>query len=245
VSIYVPCYNEERLIESTLDHIREALSHFSYRYEVLVYDDGSQDHTGAVVEEYVRRHALEERIYLIYRDRNMGIGVNYFDAAERARGEYFMVVSGDDSEPAESLRRVLNLLGKADAIVPYCDARLFDMRFNGDNRGFHRRLISILFASLVRFLSGHNLHYFNGCQLLRREHVLKYRTTTYGLGYQAELICQILNEPSTSYLEVKIFSQARRHGMPTAFRPKNVLSVAASLGRILRRRKFSLRPFKQ
>ena len=236
VTLYVPCFNEERSVVSTLDTIRGAMQELALRYEVLVYDDGSSDRTADVVRQYLDENPGEQNITLIQRERNYGIGVNYFDAADKAQGRYFMCVSGDDSEPKECLKRVLNLMDKADVIVPHCDTRLFDLRFNGDCRGIHRRFISILFAWIVRTVSGHNLRYFNGCVLHRTANVRKFRAPVYGLGYQAELLCRVLNQPHVTYLEVKIYNNDRRYGMPTAFKPKNIVSVLGSLSRIFRER---------
>ncbi|MCF7838989.1 MAG: glycosyltransferase family 2 protein [Candidatus Marinimicrobia bacterium] len=238
LTVYVPCYNEEKLVARTLDTIREALAGFALRYEVLVYNDASTDRTGAVVAEYIAAHGLEGPFTLVNRERNTGIGINYFDAAARGVGEYFIVVFGDNAGPVEALRRVFNLIGKADVIIPYFDTRLFDLRFNGDHRGFARRAISIVFAWLVRVISGHNIKYFNGFVIHRRANVLRHRTETYGLGYQAELLCAVLSEPGTSFLEVKVFNYDRVEGMPTAFKFKNVRSVLGSLWRILKNRRF-------
>jgi len=239
LTVFVPCYNEEKLIALTLDHIQEAFEGFQFSYEVLIYDDASTDRSAEAIQAYVRSHHLEQRITLATNAENRGIGVNYFRAAERGRGEYFIVVAGDDGEPVETLRRVVSLMGKADVIIPYFDTRLFNLRLNGDNRVFSRRLISICFASLVRLLSGIHLHYFNGCILHRRENVLKYRVQTYGLGYQAEMLCKILSNPEVRFLEVKVYNQDRMSGKTTAFKPKNVVSVIASFGRILANRRQS------
>ena len=236
LTIFVPAYNEEKLIGKTLDEIRNAASKFSFSYEVLVYDDASRDRTADVVREWIAAHKAEGVVRVISNEKNAGIGVNYFRAAEQGTGEYFMVVFGDNAEPEESLRRVFNLMGKADVIIPYFDTRLFNMRHNGDNRTFIRRLISIVFAAMVRLISGHCIRYYNGFVMHRRTNVLKHRVSAYGLGYQAELLCSILNEPGISYLEVKCFNNDRASGMPTAFKLKNVVSVGQSLWRIFMRR---------
>lgn len=236
LTIFVPCYNEEKLILRTLDTIREAAADFKMTYEVLVYDDASTDGSAARVRGYIAEQQLGDRYFLVANERNAGIGVNYFRAAERGRGEYFLVLFGDNVEPAEAMRRIFNLMGKADVVIPYFDTRLFDLRLNGDNRALIRRLLSILFAQLVRMISGHNVHYFNGPVMHRRANVLKHRIATYGLGYQAELLCRVLNEPGVTFLEVKIFNIDRAEGMPTAFKPKNVVSVLKSLGRMFRYR---------
>jgi glycosyltransferase involved in cell wall biosynthesis len=242
LTVFVPAYNEEKLIVKTLNTIREAMADFDFSYEVLIYNDASTDQTAAVTQKYIEENGLQGQFILVDIEKNSGIGINYYRAAERGRGDYFIVLFGDNAEPAESMRRVFNLIGKADVIIPYFDTRLFDLRFNGDNRSFIRRLISITFAWIVRLISGHNVKYFNGFVIHRRKNVLKYRGNTYGLGYQAELLCQVLSEPDVSFLEVKVFNYDRVEGMPTAFKPRNVVSVIGSLFRILRRRRFRRPP---
>lgn len=242
LTVYVPAFNEELLIAKTLDTILEALGHFAYSYEILIYDDASTDRTSAVAREYIERHGLQGRVEVIRTEVNRGLGLNFLDAAHRGRGEYFIMVAGDDSEPVETLRRVLNLLGKADVVIPYFDTRLFDMKFNGDNRTFFRRLTSLLFAALVRMISGLNVNYFNGCILHKRRNILDFNVQTYGLAYQPELICKILSTTGSSYLEVKVYNRDRAGGGTTAFKPKNVLSVAGSLWRILISRRFGKLP---
>lgn len=239
LTIFVPCYNEAKLIERTLDTIREAASGFPFRYEILVYDDASTDGTSDVVKAYIQKHNLPPDLIILERcEKNMGIGVNYFRAAERGRGKYFIVLFGDNSEPVSSIRKVFDLLGKADVIIPYIDSRLFGGRFNSDHRSFFRRFCSINFARLVRLFSGHKIHYFNGFVMHLRENVLKHRIHTYGLGYQAELLCRVLNDPNVTFLEVRVPCATREEGSSTAFRLKNIISVAGSLLRILHYRLF-------
>ncbi len=236
LTIFVPCYNEELNIVRTLDTIRAAASHFTFGYEVLIYDDASRDRTNEIATQYIREHRLEGQYEVIRNEKNAGIGVNYFRAAERGRGEYFIVLFGDNSEPEESIVRMFSLMGKADIIIPFIDSRLFESRFNTDHRGILRRLFSINFARLVRLFSGHRIRYFNGFVMHRRANVLKHRVQAFGLGYQAEMLTKILDEPGITYLEVKVACASRTGGVPTAFKPKNVVSVAGSLWRILYRR---------
>jgi len=233
LTVMVTCFNEATLIRGTLDTVRSVLVQFPYRYEVLIYDDASKDDSVTVIRDYITANHLEDSFSLVANPVNQGIGINYFRAAERGRGEYFYIVHGDNASPPEALTRVLGLMGKADMIVPYFRTRLFATRYNCDHRPFSRRLLSLLFAGTIRLFSGHELHYFNGWVLHRRQNVLAHRVTAYGLGFQAELLCRMLrDDPDLDYLEVRQHN-VDESGTTTAFRVKNVLSVLGSLGRIL------------
>jgi len=236
LTIFVPCYNEEGSIGKTLDNIREAAADFSFSYEVLIYNDGSTDHTREVAQDYIATNHLEDTCSVISNETNRGIGVNYFSAAKRGSGEYYIVFFGDNSEPVESMQKMFDLMGHADIIIPYIDSRFFDSRFNTDKRVFIRRFFSINFARLVRLLSGYKISYFNGFVLHRRQNVIRHEITAYGLGYQAELLCRILDESDANYLEIRVSCADRTSGIPTAFKPRNVVSVIGSLLRILRQR---------
>lgn len=236
LTIYVPCYNEERLIAKTLGTICDALSRFSFSYEILVFDDGSKDRSVEVVQDFIKQHNLSGKIRVISDGTNRGVGANYFRAAEMGRGEYFIVFFGDNSEPLESMIKMFNLMGKADVIIPYIDTRFLDNKFNSDHRGILRRATSIVYASIVRLISGLRLHYFNGFVMHRRETVLKNKVPASGLGYQSEMLCKVLQDPNVSFLEVRVSCWSREEGMPTAFRFRNVISVVGSLCRIFRNR---------
>lgn len=232
LTIFVTCYNERDLITKTIETVRTTMAAYPWSYEVIIVDDKSKDDSVQVIRDCLRKEGLEGQFRLVANETNLGIGINYFRAAEMGRGTYFLIVHGDNAVPVESVHGILNLLGKADIIVPYYGTRLFSKKFNCDHRTFERRLLSRIFGCLVRLLSRHELRYFNGLVLHKREYVLRYRVHAYGLSYQAELLCKMLNNPSISYLEVKVHNYDRTHGPTSAFKPRNVISVLGSLWRI-------------
>lgn len=233
ITIFVCCYNEHDLIEKTLNTVRNALSSFNCSYEVLIYDDCSTDSSVDVIKNYISKNKIEEQFKLRANEKNQGIGINYFSAAREGKGEYFLIVHGDNAVPVEELKKTLNLLGKADIIVPYYETRLFRVKYNYDHRDFIRRFLSITFSNLVRLFSGFKLRYFNGLVLHRRENVIKNQVITYGLGFMAELLCKILKDPHVTYLEVRQHNYAFEKIGTTAFKLKNVISVLKSLMKIL------------
>lgn len=226
ISFFVPCLNEEGNVSRAIDTIVEVISGTSMTYEVIVVDDASID--GTIPEVVTCQERYPETRFAIIRNRFCrGLGRNYFIASHRARGEYFMLVNGDAAEPAESIRRIVALAGKADAIVPYFGAN--------ETRTVWRRMLSATFTFLVNTLSGHRLNYFNGPVLHKTENVRMWFAETAGFGYQAELMCRLLDERITVH-EVQILNSDRERGFSKAFRMRNLLSVANTLFHIALRR---------
>lgn len=239
VTIFVSCYNEQDTILATLGTILDYMRDRTWRYEVLIYDDGSRDQSVSVVREFIGRNGLADRFQLVANEVNAGIGINYFRAAGRGRGRYFFVMHGDNAVQFDTLCKVFDRMGQADIIIPHYSPRLIDGPDNWDHRTLFRRVMSIVFSGLVRLLSGTRLRYYNGPVLHQRRLVLKHRLRAFGLGYQSELLCRVLREPGIRYEELKVHNYEGATGSRTAFKLRNVLSVAGSLARIFLRRGFA------
>lgn len=94
LSIIVPTYGHERYIVQALDSIR--MQKTKYRYEVLVGEDASPDHTRKILKEYDKRHPGIFQMF--YRMENMyGKEIsNARDLRLRAKGKYIICLEGDD-----------------------------------------------------------------------------------------------------------------------------------------------------
>lgn len=88
VSIFVPAYNEELVIEST---IRSLLASDYPAYEIIVIDDGSQDNTSKVITE---GFANEDRVKL-FTVANAGKAAALNTGLRYARGEIVIALDAD------------------------------------------------------------------------------------------------------------------------------------------------------
>lgn len=219
ITFYVPCLNEEENISTTLDTIFAAVKLFPYHCEIIAVDDGSEDRT----LEILKKRSLDNSIIpirIVQNEENMGLGFNYFAAALQAKGEYYMLVNGDNVEPLETLQAILAQKGKADMVIPYFGSN--------DQRSLTRRMISWLFTNIVNFMTFNRIRYYNGPVLHRGENVRLHHAETAGYGYQAELLCKLLNE-GKSYVHVQVKNSDRERGFSKAFSLGNFLSVGNSL----------------
>jgi glycosyltransferase involved in cell wall biosynthesis len=95
ISIVVPAFNEEKLIERSLRSIRSAAITFSevgWEYEIIVCDNNSSDRTGELARAQGAR-VIFEPVNQISRARNAG--------AAAANGQWLVFVDADSYPSAE------------------------------------------------------------------------------------------------------------------------------------------------
>ena len=211
LSIFVPCFNEEKNIINALNNIKKAIENINY--EILIVNDGSTDKTFDMVGKF-KKHNPNLNIKIFHNEKNLGIGFNYYATAHKALGKYYMLVNGDAVEPSSEIKKIVNNLGKADMILPNFI----------DKRNFTRKIISKLFVVIINLITFNNLKYYNGQVLHLTENVKFYGRSVPGFGYQAELITTLLLHKKT-YLEVSIELTNRMYGTTAVFSLRNILSV--------------------
>ena len=103
LSIVIPAYNEERRLPTSLEKIVAFVTRQLFDVEVVVVDDGSEDATAALVEEFQTRHPF---ITLI-RNPHRGKGYAVKTGMLAGRGEYLFLCDADLSMPIEQVMRFL------------------------------------------------------------------------------------------------------------------------------------------
>lgn len=100
LSVVIPAYNEEKRIEKTLRDVDAYLEKQGYDYEILVVDNGSNDHTVEVVKRLEsttvqNAHILEQMP--VVAGNNKGNAVKKGIMA--ASGEYVVFMDADNATP--------------------------------------------------------------------------------------------------------------------------------------------------
>jgi len=227
LTILVSCYNEQDFIIGTLETVRQALAEVvAVGYEIIVIDDCSRDRSADLVEEYIKTHP-DDRIVLRRNKTNRGLAQNYFDAAFIGKGKYFRLICGDDAEPKETIVAVCRRIGEADMLIPYY--------VSSEGKSLYRRLLSKAYTGLVNLISGFRLHYYNGLAVHLRYNVMRWHPNTRGFGFQADIICMLLDQGFT-YVEIPVKTVERKGAGSEALRFNNILSVGHTLLDIVVRR---------
>ena len=105
LSIIIPVYNVEAYIFQCLDSIFTEET-ATLPYEVIVVNDGTQDNSMAIVEQFSERH---EKLHVISQ-KNQGLSAARNAGFAIAQGEYVWFVDSDDWLSANAVDKVLEVI---------------------------------------------------------------------------------------------------------------------------------------
>lgn len=213
ISIIIPALNEEGNIKEAVKGALDALDQKFSKYELLIFDDGSTDATGNVAENLARENS---HIKVIHNKRSMGLGYNYKRGVEIAQYDYVVMLPGDNEICTHSIKDLFDKVGRDDIVIPYT--------INFNLRPFLRRIISRTFTWTMNFLFNLNIPYYNGTVVHKTRILTSIPFSTHGFAYQADILTRLIKS-GRSYVEVGMYIQKRRYGLPKAFKIKNIISV--------------------
>jgi glycosyltransferase involved in cell wall biosynthesis len=100
LSLVIPIFNEEDLINELINRTIIALESFISDYEVIFVDDGSSDQSLVRILEWQRKN---KKIKVLSLSRNFGHQAAYTAGLEHAKGDIVAMMDGDLQDPPELL----------------------------------------------------------------------------------------------------------------------------------------------
>ena len=116
VSIVIPAYNEENIIEKNLLELcsyMESLEH-EYDWELIVVNDGSTDKTGQIAENVCKDH---DNVFVLHHVTNFHIGQSLRFAFNNCRGDYVVTLDIDLSYSPDHIERLLKTIRETKAKI--------------------------------------------------------------------------------------------------------------------------------
>lgn len=207
LSVVVPAYNEEVLLDGCVRQLHAALASLRVSAEIIIVNDGSRDRTREIAD----RLALDLSGIVAVHQANQGIGGAFRTGTTRATGDYIMLWPADmPAEPAD-LAPYTDQFGRADVIVGVRRQRLGYnplMRFNA---WLYPRLVAALFDLHLRDV--------NWIHAYRRELLTRITLTQRGIPMLVEALVR-LRDLQATFVEVDVQMKTRLGGVASASRLK-------------------------
>jgi glycosyltransferase involved in cell wall biosynthesis len=180
LSIFLPSHNEEANVERVVRGYLREMREVANDFEVIVVDDGSRDHTGAIAD---RMAADDPHVRVVHHEVNRGYGGAVISGIRAARMPYVLLSDGDGQfDPAE--------VAKLAAFMPEYDVVVGFRARRADH--LVRKLNGAAWTMLMRVLLGITIRDIDcGFKLFKREFLDSMALKARGAMISTELMARL------------------------------------------------------
>lgn len=171
-SVIIANYNRVELLEEA---ILSVLDQTFQNFELIIWDDGSHDHSLQVIEAFKEKHPDKIRSFTHEGHKNKGIITTYMNAVNESRGKYVAFLEHDDRWSPTYLESKVDLFEKYPEVgVVFSPYRIVSTGWFGKDMILRQWLLRLTiksgrpFDNFPNLLQSNNIATFS-CFMTRRE----------------------------------------------------------------------------
>ena len=179
LSIVIPIYNAENIIESSVERLVGTLDFSKLNYEILLKNDGSDDGSSAVLKAVDHKY---EHVHCSSNSSNEGLGVTLQRLFHEAQGKTIIYCDCDLPFGEKVIPLLLDGIKESDIVVAsrYCGMRNYVPSHRKIASRFYHLLCKLLFNISVIDIG-------SGSLAIRKEALKQLDLKSEGFGIHAEL----------------------------------------------------------
>lgn len=158
ISIVVPCYNEEAIIEKNIISIVNYLNSYNrYNWEIVIINDGSKDNTGSIADKLSENN---EKVRVIHHPVNLNLGHALQTGFCNSKGDIIVVLDVDLSYSVDHIGRMVEKM-----LETSCDIVVASPYMKGGkviNVPFSRRIMSKWLNWFMSYVAQEKYYTFTG-----------------------------------------------------------------------------------
>lgn len=153
ISLIVPMYNEEEVIDTFFSRIHETISQLKhYTYEIICINDGSKDNTLEILKKYASK---DKRIKIISFSRNFQKEQALYAGLEHSKGKVAIPMDVDLQDPPELIIKFIEKWEEGYDVV-------YGVRTDRRNDTFMKKLSALTFYKVYNFIAENPVPYNTG-----------------------------------------------------------------------------------
>jgi dolichol-phosphate mannosyltransferase len=117
LSIIIPCYNEESVIETSYTRIKSVLDTLDLESQMIFINDGSKDATHSILTSIA---ANDPHVTLIHFSRNFGHQAAVTAGIHHCQSDLAIIIDADLQDPPELIPELIRCREEQQANVVYC-----------------------------------------------------------------------------------------------------------------------------
>jgi len=171
ISVLLPCYNEEAILEKNLNTVIDYLKTKSnkYRWEIVIVNDGSKDRTGEIADNFEKQN---NNIRVIHHTNNLNLGNALQTGFRNSKGDIIVVLDIDLSYSVDHIEKMVDKLieTSSDIVIasPYMKGgKVTEVPFS-------RELMSRWVNKFMRFAAQDKYYTFTGMVRAYRREFIRY-----------------------------------------------------------------------
>jgi len=114
LSVVIPAYNEEpNFKKGSINEVPKYLEKQDYTYEILIVDDGSDDNTATLADEFAKKN----KNVRVIKNAHQGKAETVKTGVEKAIGELILFTDFDQATPLSEIEKLLPLFPENDIVI--------------------------------------------------------------------------------------------------------------------------------
>lgn len=144
VSVIIPCYNEESVINETYARLGRVMQQSGYAYELIFVNDGSRDKTPLLLQELAQEDPC---VVVLNFSRNFGHQPAVTAGLHHCTGTHAIIIDADLQDPPELIPEMMQMALNGNYNIVY------GMRRVRKGETFFKKITAKLYYRLLNFLS--------------------------------------------------------------------------------------------
>jgi glycosyltransferase involved in cell wall biosynthesis len=159
ISIILPCYNEEAILQTNINTINNYLKSekVKYQWEILIINDGSKDKTGKIADELSNQL---DNLRVIHHPSNLNLGRALQTGFQNSKGDILVVLDIDLSYSVEHIGMMVDKLVETSADIVVASPYMKGGEVTAVP--FGRKIMSIWVNKFMRFSAQDKYYTFTG-----------------------------------------------------------------------------------
>lgn len=227
LSVFFPCYNEEKNIENLVLKTIHVLDNLVKEYEILIINDGSADSTGIIAERLSMQY---DPVRVVHHAKNRGYGAALISGFANSVHDWIFFTDGDHQFHMKEIDLLLAGIDDCDAIIGFRKVR---------KDPWQRIVYARAWNMLIRLCFGLKVKDLNcAFKLIKKKAVKHIALRSSGALINTELLLR-LKASGVRIREVGVSHKPRLFGKQTGGNPRVILRAFYELIRLFREQRLS------